>query len=82
MSQPLGFIKEDNKHLVCKLKKLIYGLKKSLKEWYSKIIASFNLKDLLEVKMIQIYILNIVKMILWSLFYMLMVWLLMSHRLG
>ena len=41
MAQPPGFIKEGSEHLVCKLKKSIYGLKQSPREWYSKINAFF-----------------------------------------
>src|SRR5271156_1226395 len=41
MSQPPSFIKKGNEHLVCKLKKTIYGLKQSPREWYSKINAFF-----------------------------------------
>ena len=33
MAQPQGFVKQGSEHLVCKLKKSIYGLKKSPREW-------------------------------------------------
>ena len=41
MSQPPSFIQQGNEHLVCKLKKSIYGLKQSPREWYSKINSFF-----------------------------------------
>lgn len=41
MSQPPDFIQQGNEHLVCKLKKSIYGLKKSPREWYSIVNAFF-----------------------------------------
>ena len=36
MRQPEGFIKEDRKNLVCKLKKSLYGLKQAPRQWYKK----------------------------------------------
>ncbi|CAL9029582.1 unnamed protein product, partial [Prunus brigantina] len=45
MQQPEGFVEEDSKHLVCKLKKSIYGLKQASRQWYlkfHKIITSFG----------------------------------------
>jgi hypothetical protein len=37
MSQPEGYISEGNEHLVCKLKRSIYGLKQSARAWNTKI---------------------------------------------
>ena len=36
MRQPEGFIKEDKKKLVCRLKKSLYGLKQAPRQWYKK----------------------------------------------
>ena len=36
MVQPEGFIVPGSEHKVCKLKKSIYGLKQSLRQWYFK----------------------------------------------
>ena len=36
MEQPEGFKEDDCKHLVCKLKKSIYGLKQASRQWYLK----------------------------------------------
>ena len=36
MRQPEGFIKEDKKNLVCRLKKSLYGLKQAPRQWYKK----------------------------------------------
>ena len=37
MEQPKGFVEQGKKHLVCKLKKCLYGLKQLPRAWYQKI---------------------------------------------
>ncbi|MCO5610242.1 hypothetical protein L7F22_064478 [Adiantum nelumboides] len=36
MQQPKGFVVKGKEHLVCKLKKSLYGLKKAPSKWYHK----------------------------------------------
>ena len=42
MSQPQGFEEKDFEHLVCKLKKSLYGLKQSPRAWYQRIDSFFT----------------------------------------
>ena len=48
MDQPKGFSNKEKEHMVCKLKKSIYGLKQVFRQWYLKFndaITSFEFKD-------------------------------------
>ena len=47
MDQLEGFYVKEKKHIICKLKKSIYGLKQSSGQWYLKFndtITSFGFK--------------------------------------
>ena len=39
--QPEGFVKQGHGHLVCRLKKTLYGLKQTPRSWYEKIDSFF-----------------------------------------
>ena len=41
MSQPEGFAVPGKEHLVCRLKKSLYGLKQSPRQWYQKLNKTF-----------------------------------------
>ena len=48
MKQPKGFSSSESEHLVCKLKKSVYGLKQASHQWYLKfheVIASFGFEE-------------------------------------
>ena len=48
MKQPEGFSSSQGEHLVCKLKKSIYGLKQASRPWYLKfhdVISSFGFEE-------------------------------------
>jgi len=46
--QPDGFAKKGNEHLVCRLKKSMYGLRQASRKWYLKfdqVVTSFGFKE-------------------------------------
>ena len=48
MDQPEGFQDKGKEHMVCKLKKSIYGLKQTFRQWYLKfheILITFGFKE-------------------------------------
>jgi hypothetical protein len=53
--QPNGFVKQGQEHLVCRLKKSLYGLKQSLRSWYVKIDNFFCQQDSLKVRVTQLF---------------------------
>ena len=42
MAQPEGFVEPGQEHLVCHLKKSLYGLKQSPRQWYQKLHETFT----------------------------------------
>src|SRR5260370_7717876 len=42
MAQPEGFVEPGKEHLVCRLKKSLYGLKQSPRQWYQKLHETFT----------------------------------------
>ena len=48
--QPEGFVQKGQEHLVCSLKKPIYGLKHDPRSWYTKIDSFFKQQGFLKSK--------------------------------
>ena len=42
MAQPEGFVAPGQEHLVCRLKKSLYGLKQSPRQWYQKLHSTLS----------------------------------------
>ena len=59
MNQPKGFAIKGKEHMMCKLKKSIYGLKQASRQWYLKFndtITSFEFMENIVDRYIYIYI--------------------------
>jgi hypothetical protein len=41
MDQPKGIVQEEKQHIMCKLKKTLYGLKQFPRAWYHSINSFF-----------------------------------------
>ena len=47
MEQPPGYVAQGESHMVCRLKKAIYGLKQSPRAWFDKfsiVVSAYGLK--------------------------------------
>lgn len=53
IQQPDGFLTSDNEHLVCKLRKSIYRLKQTSRQWYLKFDEAVTSSDFEENKIDQ-----------------------------